>query len=468
MGILKRLFGVREVKSPLTASEPPAVQQSSEQGVQRAALAALGERPLEDLARIARTDQSYEARLMAMQHLSSFTQPEAFEVIVERLADDNLSVRRDAIRHLIAKGNEGIVTSLAIEVGQGPTERPTRLDAALEAAMQSDDYRARWFAVWFDWKMGRVSTPLLLRALADRDSDVRSLARRILGESAEPECPLELFCLHSEAPTEDVRSEVIRVLINRRDVRAIDPLINVLRGGDVGRIAWAERELKTFGPAAVDGLASVLRNGSPEIQVQAANILAEIGDHSAIPALQGGMKANDASVRSAVLTALARLKAPDLLATLLTGLRDPDASVRRQAVTLLNEEPRAVEPLIACLQDSDNQVRAKAARALGRLGDSSAALALAQTFVRAAREDDKNVLREASDALKRLGDAATDHLLPALTDATPNVRICAAWALGEAGNQRARDALRTLTADTDPEVREAALGALEQIGGNPG
>jgi HEAT repeat protein len=149
---------------------------------------------------------------------------------------------------------------------------------------------------------------------------------------------------------------------------------------------------------------------------------------------------------------------------LVAALRDPDASVRQQAMVLLQEVPCGVEPLLACLADVDSDVRAKAARALGRRRDPSAASALADAFIRAAREDDESVLRESADALKRLVDGATDHLLPALSDPAPNVRVQAAWMLGHAGNQRARDALGTLSADPEPAVREAALDALERLG----
>jgi HEAT repeat protein len=117
---------------------------------------------------------------------------------------------------------------------------------------------------------------------------------------------------------------------------------------------------------------------------------------------------------------------------------------------------QAVPPLIQALGDSDWDVRAAAAWALGKLGDPRAVPALIQAL----RDRSENVRFAAAWALGDLGDPqAVPALIKALGDGWDAVRFAAAWALGDlgdpqavpplsvwahAGEDAARDALQTL------------------------
>jgi len=63
-------------------------------------------------------------------------------------------------------------------------------------------------------------------------------------------------------------------------------------------------------------------------------------------------------------------------------------------------DPRAVEPLIDALWDDDAQVRAKAAWALGMLGDPRALVPL-QKLYRIEREDARETIQEAMEMIKQ-------------------------------------------------------------------
>jgi HEAT repeat protein len=66
------------------------------------------------------------------------------------------------------------------------------------------------------------------------------------------------------------------------------------------------------------------------------------------------------------------------------------------------KDPRAVEPLIAALEDTDSSVRAKAASALGEIRDLRAVGAL----IAALKDTDSSVRAEAASALGKIKDPA--------------------------------------------------------------
>jgi HEAT repeat protein len=80
---------------------------------------------------------------------------------------------------------------------------------------------------------------------------------------------------------------------------------------------------------------------------------------------------------------------------LLKSLQDPNPRVRAEAAFLCNDR-RAVEPLIAALQDESAVVRYYAALSLGRLGDKRAEVPLIATL----RDRDQCVRECAGHALR--------------------------------------------------------------------
>ncbi len=119
-----------------------------------------------------------------------------------------------------------------------------------------------------------------------------------------------------------------------------------------------------------------LREASdPSQRVNAAEVLAQLGDRRATKPLVGALNDSDPAVRRAAALALGQLRdhqaVPPLLKVLQTG---SDPSVRGAAAFALGliEDRTAVEPLIKTLKDPDASVRISSAIALGRLGDPRA------------------------------------------------------------------------------------------------
>lgn len=122
----------------------------------------------------------------------------------------------------------------------------------------------------------------------------------------------------------------------------------------------------------------------------------------------------------------------------------------------------AVDEVIARLHDPDPEVRAEAARALGRIRAPEATEALIQEL----RDLSSSVRPEAAIALGRIGDRrALPYLLDALNDSSEELQDGAAWALGEVGDDAATDQLLALFRRIRSErVSASTAAAMSRLG----
>jgi hypothetical protein len=111
--------------------------------------------------------------------------------------------------------------------------------------------------------------------------------------------------------------------------------------------------------------------------------------------------------------------------SLIRALKDKNEDVRERAAMALGKigDERAVEPLIRALQDKDEDVRERAAMALGKIGDERAV----EPLIRALKDKDKFVRTSAAKSIGKIGDI--NFLVNALRDKDSNVREAALEAL---------------------------------------
>lgn len=168
-------------------------------------------------------------------------------------------------------------------------------------------------------------------------------------------------------------------------------------GGD----ALAEAALARAEAGWLPGLEAALAGDDPERRWWAVRALARVGGEAATGLLLSAAADRDESVRAAAMFALGERAAPRAVVALLFALADPSEYLGRLASDALIHIGRpAVPGLIRALgQDAEARVRIHAARALARIGDTSAIPAL----FKALDDDSAMVQHWAEEGLERMG-----------------------------------------------------------------
>ena len=202
------------------------------------------------------------------------------------------------------------------------------------------------------------------------------------------------------------------------------------------------------------------------IAAKAGDVLARWGDEQALAPLAALLRHADPWVRLSAASSLAILDLPEAAPIVAEATLDSEANVRAQACRSLADlrrplDGRPLERVRAALGDEHASVRAAAALALGRVGNTDDRAAL-----RGALADPvEGVVVEAALALGRLRDAeAVPALLPLLSGGEQASRVAAVAALGRIGEPAVVPALIVQLADPDSIVRGEVMRSLSTLG----
>ena len=341
---------------------------------------------------------------------------------------------------------------------------------------------------------------VLTEAMQDQEAAVRAEVVAALGDIEDKAVIKPLIAAlrdHSDA----VQEIAVQVIKKVADPSVIDPLVGVLLRGTPGvqyhtaqtlrALNWTPRTMgeqipfyvacgdfkrvTMFGSAAISALTAVLRSGSYERRVAAAQALAEIGEAGVLKPLLGALKDPEALVRSAAANGLARLGDRQAVPGLISALKDRERNVRVAVISALGQlgDKQALQPLQSLVNDREWEVRAVLAEALGRLGDKGAQA----TVMGLLHDRDQEVRQNAADAVGRVGDeGAIESLVLAMVDEHMGVRQAAARALSLLDpywerNPKARaliPQLQEAMRHRDSGVQFAAAGLLRRLTGRTG
>ncbi|MES2304756.1 MAG: M56 family metallopeptidase [Gemmatimonadota bacterium] len=187
-------------------------------------------------------------------------------------------------------------------------------------------------------------------------------------------------------------------------------------------------------------------------------------DTTVVNALIGRLKDDDAQVRAAAARSLGRLEDARAVPGLIVALKDDDTKVRAAAADALAqfEDPRAIGPLTALLSDPNAEVKQQALDALGNFEKGVPAAPIARLL----DDPDADVRHEAAHLLGRIGDRSSSAALAKLIrDQSVDVRQAAIEALGELNDPSAASAVLPALGDGNPEVRRQALETLNELKG---
>ena len=213
---------------------------------------------------------------------------------------------------------------------------------------------------------------VLVEALRDEEAAVRAEVVSALGE-IESRAVIKPLVAALRDHSDAVQELAAQALKKVGDASVVDPLVGVLLRGTPGvqyhaaqtlrALNWSPRTMgeqipfyvacgdfkrvTMFGSAAISALTAVLRGGSYERRIAAAQALAEVGESGVLKPLLGALKDPEPLVRSAAANGLARLG-----------------------------DQQATHGLVSLLRDRERNVRVAVVSALGQLGDTQAVKAL--------------------------------------------------------------------------------------------
>jgi len=294
--------------------------------------------------------------------------------------------------------------------------------------------------------------PALIAALRDPDENVRAAAASSLGKRRATEAiPQLVDYMHGQTTLDHQQgAEALGMMRDPSALEAVREMRRSSEGGD--RIVASE---------ALDHLEKDLygKKNSPE-DGELDGSKGSLGVERALLALNSP----DAHIRAhaaEVLSAGQRPGAvdPRAIEPLLHALDDSDEDVRdRAAIALINvDDVRKIEPFSRLLHSTDFALREYAANGLAQVHDPRAIPPL----IAALSDPDFNTHRGLMYALQHNTYAPIlPALLAALRSPNPIVRAGAAEALRYRTEQTVARALIPLEHDSDPHVREAAQQAL--------
>jgi len=257
-----------------------------------------------------------------------------------------------------------------------------------------------------------------------------------------------------------VREEAAILLGTLKDVRAVHPLVSMLRDRDRSVREAAIGALTLIGEPSVVALGNCLADPELPVQEAASAILASIADERVLDSLLSALRNPDWIVRMHATKAVGRIKHPRSIDPLIVLLHDRVKAVREQASSALASIGEAAIPaLIQMLGHQDWLVRLHAVEALGRTGSPTAVEPLLATL----RHDSDSAVRE--DAVRALGEIghprAVEGLMAVLKE--PRLRTLAVEALGRIGDRRAVPILIDIVTGNHPmDITRVVAGCGDQ------
>jgi HEAT repeat protein len=202
----------------------------------------------------------------------------------------------------------------------------------------------------------------LLKALHDKDREVRKAVARALGHTDDPRASAAIANM-LRSHEADMVAAVSEAMVNLGSC-AVPDLIKMLGEPDALVLESVPAILIRIGSPAVNPLVEMLRDALPPASTHATSILGEIRDPNAVWPLVNALKNPDLTIIAA--EALGKIGDQRAVRSLMELLSSYSEGVQRSATLALGAigDPQAVEPLIQLLRSGERKVRTAAAAAL--------------------------------------------------------------------------------------------------------
>ncbi len=215
--------------------------------------------------------------------------------------------------------------------------------------------------------------------------------------------------------------------------------------------------------SSVDDLLARIEGKDPVARLHIINVLGRFNLPKVQQAVQKQLKDNSKFIRSAALTALAKMDGQFDMPMIVGMLRDPEIEVQNKAVDVVVRvnHPETVKYLVDVLKDENEYARRAAVEVLNAVGTSKSVKYLLEVIA----DSDWWVRTRAADALGKIGGPrVVDAVLALIKDENQDIRRAAIEILNQTKDERAVAQLIEATRDADWWVSERAVDALAEIG----
>jgi HEAT repeat protein/tRNA A-37 threonylcarbamoyl transferase component Bud32 len=215
--------------------------------------------------------------------------------------------------------------------------------------------------------------------------------------------------------------------------------------------------------SSIDDLIARIEGKDPVARLHIINVLARFNVPRVQQAVQKQLKDNSKFIRSAALSALAKMDGQFDMPLLVGMLRDPEIEVQNKAVDVVVKanHPETVKYLVDVLKDENEYARRAAVEVLNVVGTSKSVKYLLEVIA----DSDWWVRTRAADALGKIGGPkVVDAVLTLIKDENQDIRRAAIEILNQTKDERAVAQLIEATRDKDWWVSERAVDALAEIG----
>jgi len=241
---------------------------------------------------------------------------------------------------------------------------------------------------------------------------------------------------------------------------AIPLLINTLSDESWRVRRAAGTGLAGIGLPAVEPMILALDGARTDVKREIIRALTLIGN-PAFPALVAALDNPSADIRSGVVGAIARINAPERGEALTKALSDSEQSVRAAAAEAFGHLPdeQGIPVLLGLLADPVEKVRNAAIKACIQIGKPAVA-----PLIRTLEGSGPEIRIYAEEALIGIGSDGRTDVIELLHHEIPGMRQSGVRILGGIRDLNTVSHLVGALADSDPEVRNAAIAALSGFG----
>jgi eukaryotic-like serine/threonine-protein kinase len=374
--------------------------------------------------------------------MSLFANYRADRLIAEVKSSPGTPLAQKALERLIALG-------------------PDAIDSIVDALATSEKRETTVYVEVLSRLIDTKTLPILLKTMAEASGRAMSGIAWALSSSKNYPAHALLDALSKPGMPKQALLDVITAQKTRYTVRE---LLNAAytqepseRNGLFKIIAEVADE------SSIDDLIARIEGKDPVARLHIINVLARFNVPKVQQAVQKQLKDGSKFIRSAALSALAKMDGTFDMPLIVGMLRDPEIEVQNKAVDVVVKanHPETIKYLVDVLKDENEYARRAAVEVLNVVGTSKSVKYLLEVIA----DSDWWVRTRAADALGKIGGPrVVDAVLTLIKDENQDIRRAAIEILNQTKDERAVAQLIEATRDPDWWVSERAVDALAEIG----